>query len=82
MGLPYVCLARDDISAVGNTIVAGYAIGLYADMFKATEQFVKPAERYEPNMKVHEEYKQYITIYRDFLARSEATFNDLAKLNI
>ncbi|MCP4141832.1 MAG: hypothetical protein GY755_16415 [Chloroflexi bacterium] len=80
MGLPYVCLGRDDISALGNSILAGYAVGLFDNLVSSVEQFVKPAERYEPNMEAHHVYQEYIEIYREMLTNSESTFAALSQL--
>jgi len=81
MGLPYVCLARDDISALGNVITAGFALGIFDDLTKTSEHFIQRAARYEPDPAAHQQYRQYVEYYRSLLEQSEPAFADLAALS-
>jgi sugar (pentulose or hexulose) kinase len=57
MGVPYVCLGREDLAAVGNAVLAGYALGIYDDMAATSERFVKRTTRYEPDPERHQFYR-------------------------
>ena len=80
MGLPYVCLSRDDVAAVGNAILAGYALGIFGDMTITSELFIKRSTRYEPDPIVHELYRQYTAYYGDLLKQTAPAFAELAAL--
>jgi xylulokinase len=80
MGLPYVCLARDDVSAVGNAILAGYALGIFDDLTKTSEKFIQRSERYEPDPEAHQQYQQYAAFYQSLLQYTEPAYADLAAL--
>lgn len=80
MGVPYVCLGREDLAAVGNVILAGYALDIYDDMAETSERFVKRTTRYEPQVKVHQSYRHYADFYGRLLKQLEPTFADLTRL--
>lgn len=81
MGLPYVCLARDDISALGNAILTGYALGIFDDLTETSEKFIQHSTRYEPDPEAHQQYQQYVEYYRSLLDQSEPVFADRATLS-
>jgi len=80
MGLPYVCLGRDDVGAVGNAILAGYALGIFDDMTATSGRFMKQTTRYEPDPVAHELYRQYAAYYSDLLKQTAPAFAELAAL--
>jgi xylulokinase len=80
MGVPYVCLAREDLAAVGNAVLAGYALGIYDDMAATAERFVRRTTRYEPRPEVHQFYRQYAHYYEKLLGQVEPAFADLTTL--
>ncbi len=82
MGVPYVCLGRDDVAAVGNAILAGYALGIFDDMTAASEQFIQRSTRYEPDPAAHQLYRQYAAFYAELLKRTEPAYAELAALPI
>jgi len=82
MGVPYVCLGRDDVAAVGNAILAGYALGIFDDMTVASEKFMQHSRRYDPNLEAHQLYLQYVAFYADLLDRTEPAYAELAALPI
>ena len=45
LGLPHVLLGREDLAPIGNAILAGYALGIYADMAETAERFVRRTSR-------------------------------------
>jgi xylulokinase len=80
MGVPYVCLGREDLAAVGNAILAGYALGIYDDMAETSERFVKRTTRYEPQPEVHQFYRHYAHFYGQLLKQIEPALADLTTL--
>ena len=80
MGLPYSSLAREDLSALGDAILAGYALGIYDDMAETAERFVKQAGRFEPKAEVHTFYRQYAEYYGRLLDQVEPAYDDLASV--
>lgn len=80
MGVPYACLGRDDVAAVGNAILAGYALGVYDDMTAASERFMQRSTHYEPDPSAHQLYRQYAAFYADLLERTGPAYAELADL--
>ena len=80
MGIPYVCLGREDLAAVGNVILAGYALDIYDDMAETSERFVKRTTRYEPQAETHQFYWYYAKFYRQLLEQIEPVLADLTTL--
>ncbi len=80
MGVAYVCLGREDLAAIGNAVLAGYALGIYDDMTETSERFVKRATRYEPRPEVHQYYRQCADFYETLLKQVEPAFANLATL--
>jgi len=80
MGVPYVCLGREDLAAVGNVILAGYALGIYDDIAETSERFVKRTTRYEPQTDTHDAYRYYAKFYGRLLAQIEPALADLTTL--
>ena len=80
MGLPYVCLNRENLSALGAAILAGYGLGIYDDMAETARRFVKHTDRFEPRPAVHEFYRAYAEFYGRLLDRVEPAYDELATL--
>jgi xylulokinase len=80
MGVPYVCLGREDLAAVGNVILAGYALGIYDDMAETSERFVKRTTRYVPEPAAHQFYQHYANFYGRLLKQIEPALADLTTL--
>ncbi len=81
MGIPYVCLCRDDMSAAGIAILAGYAVGIFDDITAASEHFIQDTIHYEPRAAAHSAYADYVDFYRGLLQRAEPAFADLTALS-
>lgn len=67
--------------ALGNAILAGFAVGIFPDMVEAADRVVKIERVYEPRKEVHERYgrlfelykKIYLHLKEDFLCLNEIT---------
>jgi xylulokinase len=80
MGVPYVCLAREDLSALGAAVLAGYALGVYSDIAETAERFVKRTKRFGPRPEVHQFYRRYAEFYGRLLNHVEPAYDELATL--
>ncbi|MFN8455185.1 MAG: FGGY family carbohydrate kinase [Anaerolineae bacterium] len=80
MGIPYVCLAREDLPALGAVILAGYALGIYDDMAATAERFAKRTKRFDPRPEAHAFYRPYADYYGRLLRQVEPAYDDLASL--
>ncbi|MCP4165819.1 MAG: xylulose kinase [Chloroflexi bacterium] len=80
LGVPHMLLDREDLSAVGNAILAGYALGIYDDMAETAERFVTRSARFEPDPQTHEFYKRYAEFYGSMLEQTSATYVALINL--
>ena len=81
MGLPYVSLDRQDLSTLGDAILAGYAVGVYDDLATTAKRFIQQTERFEPRPDVHRFYGQYTEYYRLLLEQVEPAYDNLAGLD-
>jgi len=65
LGVPIETLAVSDVTAQGAALLAGIAIGMFADANDAAYRAYQPAIRYEPNS---ENRARYDTLYPNFCA--------------
>lgn len=80
LGLPHGLLGREDLAPVGNAILAGYALGIYADMAETAERFVRRTARIEPRPDAHAIYAEYTAFYEQLLRQTEPAFARLTAL--
>ena len=80
LGLPYVALDREDLSALGAAMIAGYGVGLYDDLVTTAARLTKRTHHFPPNPAVHAFYQEYTAFYGRLLAHAEPLFDDLATL--
>lgn len=80
LGVPYIALAREDLAALGDAIIAGCALGIYDDMAETAEKLVRTAARYKPSKEAHEAYQPYVDAYGRFLDTVAPAYDNLAKL--
>lgn len=80
LGLPHVLLSREDLAPIGNAILAGHALGLYADMAETAERFVQRTARFEPRAETHAYYTACAAFYEQLLQHTEPAFAWLTAL--
>lgn len=80
LSLPYVVLGREDLSALGDAIIAACALGIFDNMAEAAEKFVNRARRCEPDGAAHGTYRGYVDAYGKFLEATAPCFDELARL--
>lgn len=64
LGVPLRTLAKSDSALTGNAAIAGYGIGLYADLAEAAESFVAFDRLYEPDAERVRTYSGFAERYR------------------
>ena len=80
LGVEYVRLERDDLSALGAALLAGWAVGLVASPAEAAARAVGESHRYTPDPEAHARYSAYVDAYGDILRSLEPTYVRLAAL--
>lgn len=81
LGLPYVRLQREDVAALGCTVMAGHAVGIYPDMAATASRFARAAGRTEPRPAYHKHYQDYVGAYRQAFEQLRAFYQVLASLS-
>jgi xylulokinase len=64
LGCNYCTINREDISILGQALVAAAAVGMVSDVSKAAESIISVEKTYTPNGHNHGLYKEYIDRYR------------------
>ncbi len=62
-GIPYVSIDRDDLTMLGDIILAGHGVGIYGDLKRASGSFFKKVKRYEPDDINHKYYQKMVGLY-------------------
>lgn len=66
-GKTYCTLNRKDVSMWGASILAGNAIGVFPSIEETARQYVQEKNTFTPNMEMHEKYKKYMALYKDYI---------------
>jgi xylulokinase len=80
LGLPYVCLNREDFTILGAAIIGGKAVGLFDDMQGTAENFVRIQETIRPRPKPHMHYKKYVEVYSQFYKDLKNVYRRLSEI--
>jgi xylulokinase len=80
LNLPYTIVTQQEPAILGSAIIAGYAVGLFDNLAKTSQEFVQVKDRIEPRAEYHDHYKQYAEIYIDLMDNLTNTFQRLAQL--
>ena len=81
LGLPYVQLTREEVGVLGAAIIAGYGVGIFNNMEETAKKFVSTKNRIEPNMELHEYYKNYAELYSDTFNIMDPFYKKLSKIS-
>lgn len=76
-GIPYVKLNRNDLTLLGDIIIAGYSIGIYKDIKEASKKFVIKTKKYLPNEVNHRYYKNFVDLYSGIFKKIRDIYVDL-----
>lgn len=66
--------------AIGNAILAGYAVGIYKDISSAADEIVQIDKVFEPDPRAHAVYLQAFDLYRQIYAATKELFPKLGVL--
>jgi len=66
--------------ALGNAILAGFAVGIYTSMVEAADQVVKIERVYEPRKGFHDRYGRLFEIYKKIYIHLKEDFFDLSEI--
>jgi xylulokinase len=80
LNLPYTIVTQQEPAILGSAIIAGYAVGLFDNLAKTSQEFVQVKDRLEPRAEYHEHYQQYAEIYLNLIDNLTDTFQRLAQL--
>jgi xylulokinase len=71
LGCQYCTITREDVSILGQGIIAQAAFAGMQDVTETVQRIVKPKEIFNPDIKRHERYREMIPEYERILAQYE-----------
>jgi len=80
LGLTYARLNREDLTLLGDVLIAGKALGIYKDLAKVAQKFTGEIKRYFPNEKNHKFYKKYVDLYENIFDHVRNIYIDLKEI--
>ena len=69
LGCSYHTIDRDDVSILGQALIAAAAVGAVEDIGEAAARITSVERTYEPNQKNHRIYGPWVQRYREMLQR-------------
>jgi sugar (pentulose or hexulose) kinase len=70
-------LGRDDFALLGDVLLAGRGLGIFADLKQAAQRYVKTTVSYEPDPDRHKTYEKYVRYYGSLFDKVRDIFTDL-----
>ena len=80
MGKKYHRLNREDVAMWGAAILAGSAVGIFPDIEKTAQKFVRVEKKYDPDMAMNAEYKKHMDLYKDYTVELKSFYERIQKL--
>ena len=80
MGIRYARLSRDDYAMLGDILLAGSAVGIYADPAREASRFAATIRTYDPDERRTAHYARYVEIYRGLFDRERELFQALQNI--
>lgn len=80
IGIPYFRLNRRDLTTLGAAILGGKAVGIFKDMQKISQEFVKTIDMVQPRFKQHKYYQNYVKVYGLIYPELKEVYRKLTKL--
>ena len=77
LNVPYVTINRAEGGVFGSALLAGYGVGVFDDLRKATREFVKVIDTVEPSKELSRKYSKYVRLYIKLLDMMKPFFNEL-----
>ena len=66
--------------AIGNSILAGFGVGIYKDMVAAAKQVIKVERVVEPRPEYKERYNEMFELYKSIYSHLKEDFVQLARI--
>jgi sugar (pentulose or hexulose) kinase len=66
--------------ALGNAILAGFAVGIYSDMVEVADRVVKIEKIYEPRKESYEKYQKLFELYKKLYLHLKEDFYSLSEI--
>jgi len=76
-GKPVHVVKVKESEALGDAILAGFAVGIYPNMAEASDRVVKIERIYEPRKEFHERYERVFELYKKIYLHLKEDFFDL-----
>ena len=67
LGCSYCTINREDISILGQALIAAAAVGIVGDVGKTAEGIVRVEDTYTPDEEKHKVYREYVKKYRSMI---------------
>jgi xylulokinase len=81
LGIPHTTpVSRQDFASLGSAIVAGHAVGLFADMAQTAKRFTTIGPRIAPTEANHASYQRFAAFYQRLFQDLEPTYARLVNL--
>lgn len=77
---PVVTLTAEEGPGLGAAMIAAVGLGWYPDMASCNADFITYAQRFEPNQRAVEQYKQIYKIYQQVYQGTKAISHQLQKV--
>lgn len=82
LGKPIIALSGAHIEVLGAAVLAGFGVGLYPDLARATAHVVEAGIRYEPTPDVHAVYDRLFPLYLRLYPSVAPYFQELVELDL
>jgi len=67
LGIPVVKLSRNEGAPLGSAIIAGTGTGLFKSIRETADEWIKTAERIEPDHNMYNFYQKRISMFADYI---------------
>lgn len=78
----YEVLNREDVAMWGAAILAGNAIGVFADMKETAKKYVNIKKKYMPNAENGKKYEKYMELYKKYVVELHDFYKRIQELSV
>jgi len=69
LGIPYVTLNREEFSIWGSAMVAGFGVGVFANLEEKAFSSVAKVSVFEPDEGLHRQYREFLPFYLETMEK-------------
>lgn len=80
-GKVYQVLDREDVAMWGAAILAGNAVGVFADMKQTAKEHVHVKKEYMPDSSMREKYRPFKELYAEYLTTTHSLYKKIQQVN-